>query len=98
MSSGFVSTNRPGKSNHIIEPAFVEQPGANHDDNDSLVSDRLSHDEDDEENEEYDGHDENNVFRGSLKMPPFEHAKRTLSQLIGIHSNLRAQDKLTLMV
>ena len=54
-------------------------------DSDLQISDGLS-DEDDEQNE--DGDDANDeeatgIFKKELKMPPYEHAKRQLSQLIG---------------
>lgn len=50
------------------------------DDNDSLMS---GPEEEDEDGEEDDGND-GGIFKNSLKMPPYEHAKRKLSQLIGM--------------
>lgn len=59
----------------------------NEEDHDSQMSEEMSEDGDDEENEEeieQDDGAEQSVFRQSLKMPPYEHAKRKLSQLIGM--------------
>lgn len=58
------------------------------DDSDSLMSGGLSDDEDNDEegaeDEEIERRDTNfNIFKGDLKMPPYEHAKRQLSQLLG---------------
>lgn len=59
------------------------------DDSDSLMSGGLSDDEDNDgegaENGESEHRDANsNLFSGDLKMPPYEHAKRQLSQLLGM--------------
>lgn len=63
------------------------------DDNDSLMSGGGSED-DDEEEDENDDDEENiengnitrssHVFKGEFIMPPYEHAKRQLSQLYGM--------------
>ena len=61
--------------------------------NDAPMNEEISEDESGEENEEEEEEEEENevddgeeesVFRRSLKMPPYEHAKRKLSQLIGM--------------
>lgn len=51
------------------------------DGNDSLMSGEGEDDEDDEE-EDADG-DDIGIFKKGLKMPPYEHAKRKLSHLVG---------------
>lgn len=71
------------------DPPRLRSSAANHghkppdyleDDNDSLMN---GDDEDDEDREE-DDDDRSVLFKKSLKMPPYEHAKRKLSQLIGM--------------
>lgn len=54
------------------------------DDNDSLMN---GEGEDEEDHEEEDGDDNSGIFKKSLRMPPYEHAKRKLSQLIGMLQN-----------
>lgn len=68
---------RSSANNHDHNP--TDQQGTVDDENDSLMS---GEDENDEDDEEEDG-DDIGIFRRSLKMPPYEHAKRKLSQLIG---------------
>lgn len=53
------------------------------DGNDSLTSGDFYNDEDDEEDDEGDEDNDEEVFKSRLKMPPYEHAKRKLSQLMG---------------
>lgn len=51
-----------------------------------LIDDDDDDDDDDEEEGEYeeDEEEEEGVFKSRLKMPPYEHAKRKLSQLMGM--------------
>lgn len=49
-------------------------------DNDSVISAEYEQDEDGEEEEVMDS----GIFKESLRMPPYEHAKRKLSQLTGM--------------
>lgn len=53
----------------------------------SELSDEFSNEDDEEERDVDDGQNEDestNVFMEELKIPPYEHAKRQLSQLLGI--------------
>lgn len=67
-------------------------PGEKDDDKDSptsgefLIDDDDDDDDDDEEEGEYeeDEEEDEGVFKSRLKMPPYEHAKRKLSQLTGM--------------
>lgn len=81
MSSSWNGSSRLRSSttNHGRNP--TNQWATVDDDSVSLIS---GEDEDDE-----DGEDENDdaVFKRSLKMPPFVHAKRQLAQLIGMLQN-----------
>lgn len=67
----------------------IAQRGMKDEDEDSPMSDGGSQEEYDEENEEENeeqDEDVQRIFKHSLKMPPYEHAKRKLSQLIGMLS------------
>lgn len=67
-------------------------PGEKDDDKDSptsgefLIDDDDDDDDDDEEEGDYeeDEEEDEGVFKSRLKMPPYEHAKRKLSQLTGM--------------
>lgn len=70
---------RSSANNHDHNPNPTDQRGTMDDEHDSLMSDEG---EDDEDGEEEDG-DDIGIFKKGLKMPPYEHAKRKLSQLVG---------------
>lgn len=70
---------RSSVNNHDHNPP--DQRGTMDDGNDSLMSGEGEDDEDDEE-EDGDG-DDIGIFKKGLKMPPYEHAKRKLSHLVG---------------
>lgn len=78
MSASWTGSSRLRSSttNHARNP--INQLGTLDDDAVSLMS---GEDEDDEDGED---EDDDAVFKRSLKMPPYVHAKRQLAQLIGM--------------
>lgn len=85
-------TNRVTRSAYEARRSLTDrrEPKAESD-SDSLMS-GVSDDNDDDDGDDDDGEQGANVnrrrnshiFSGELKMPPYEHAKRQLSQLLGV--------------
>lgn len=93
MSSGSYSPVRTLRNNAVRKSMAAQGRvlGENDDDKDSPSSGEFfigddDYDDDDEEEGEYeeDEEEDEGVFKSRLKMPPYEHAKRKLSQLTGM--------------
>lgn len=93
MSSGSYSPVRTLRNNAARKAMAARGRvlGEKDDDKDSPTSgeffiDDDDDDDDDEEEDEYEEEEEEDegVFKSRLKMPPYEHAKRKLSQLTGM--------------
>lgn len=83
MTQNYRHESRKSNGSENAFTEFLDLNAGN--DSDLQISDGLS-DVDDEQNEDGDDvndEEETGIFKKELKMPPYEHAKRQLSQLIG---------------